>query len=75
MNLIKKIIGQQKSRIVRIGTVRSRSGSRYIVEDDLGRMFFCFSESIFAIGARVNMIDDKISGTGPVKQKIATIEV
>ena len=75
MDLIKKITGQKEKRTVRIGTVRSRSGSRYRVEDDLGRFYSCFSAGVFAVGARVRMADDKITGTGPVKQKIATFEV
>jgi len=72
---VKKIVNKDQRRSIRVGTVKKNVGVRYQVEDDLGGTHFCFAEQPWAPGARVTMVDDKITGPGPDKTPISVFEV
>lgn len=75
MAIVKKIVGARQRPTIRIGTVQGRSGARYRVLDDLGRVWHCWSSAAWANGARVTMTDDRITGPGPEKTAISIFEV
>lgn len=75
MDAIKKITGKKKRPVVLVGTVKGKAGLRYQVEDDLGRVWFCWAEKAWSPGARVTFADSRILGPGSAKTEMSIFEV